>query len=114
MQRYTLFAVNVMRKGWLLALMGLPLTVTPCQVGNFFNLGHPLVDGLSFAVIPPPVLTGVSGCQGQGATTLDCVVDLDVLTIYGTGFSFFSDQYGFQSDIGSYYYDTNSVYDTCA
>ena len=110
----TALAVSLYRQGWLLALMGLPLTVLPFKMGNLSNAGTPLVGGLSFALVPPPFLSGISGCVGEGPATLDCVVDRDVLTLYGTGLSFFRDQYGYDIDIGSFTYNTNGEADTRA
>ena len=41
--------------------------------------------GLTIQLLPAPVLTGVSGCQGSGNATLRCVPDSDVLRLQGTG-----------------------------
>ena len=58
-------------------------------------------QGLSFVTLPPPVLTAISGCEGTGAATLNCVPDRDVLLFAGSGLSIFNDLYSFVLTIGN-------------
>lgn len=56
---------------------------------------------VSFAVKPIPILTSISGCQGSGSSTYNCLPDSDVLVFQGSGLSIFSELYSYQLSIGN-------------
>ena len=85
--------------GYSLGLMGRLLSVYlwDYRTGNRSQIAQ-LV---SFAVKPIPVLTSISGCQGSGSSTYNCVPDSDVLIFQGSGLSIFSELYSYQLSIGN-------------
>ena len=87
--------------GYALGLMGRTLTVTVFDSVSG-NHSHPF-NGLSFVVLPFPVLTSISGCQGSGTGTYLCVPDRDVLHFSGTGLSVFNAINSYQFFIGTSY-----------
>ena len=47
-------------------------------------------EGFSYAFDGPPTLTSVSGCDGAGQATLNCLPDSAVLTLTGSGFGWYA------------------------
>jgi hypothetical protein len=58
------------------------------------------LSSLSLLPLPPPTLTSISGCEGSGLSTLNCLPDRDVLTFQGSGLSIFRELYSFTINIG--------------
>jgi hypothetical protein len=84
--------------GYTLPLMGRMLTVALYDYATG-NRSQPF-NGLSLLPLPPPVLTSISGCEGSGLSTLNCLPDRDVLTFQGSGLSIFRELYSFTLNIG--------------
>ena len=58
-------------------------------------------DGFSFVFEAAPTLTSISGCNGSGSSTLDCVPDGTTLTLTGSALSWYGPQMAAQVNIGS-------------
>ena len=84
----TTYRGTVQLGGYALGLMGRPLSV---RVFDYVtgNTSSQAFVGMSFALLPPPTLTSISGCQGSGAATYLCLPDNDTVVLTGSGFSIF-------------------------
>ena len=85
----TTYRGTVQLGGYALGLMGRPLSV---RVFDYVtgNTSSQAFTGMSFALLPPPVFTSISGCQGSGAGTYECLPGSDVVVLQGSGLSVFS------------------------
>ena len=85
--------------GYALGLMGRPLSVTAFdpQSGN----RSAAFIGVSFALLPPPILTSISGCQGSGSLTSQCLPGSDSISFSGSGLSIFVGLSSYTLQVGS-------------
>jgi hypothetical protein len=74
----------------------------------------PPFTGLSFSYEPPPSLSSISGCEGSGLVTYNCVPHSTVLTLRGSGFHWYYRQSGDSLGIGnsSYWLQPGAIFDT--
>ena len=84
--------------GYSTAMMGRMLTLQ--ALDSISGNRSQAFQGLSLALVPPPVLLSIEGCQGSGAFTGNCRVDQDALVLRGTGLSFFNALLSYQLLLG--------------
>ena len=80
--------VNVTAGGYYPHITGQLVSVWLVQFATYWLSappGTPSFDGFSYAFDQPPTLTSVSGCDGGGQSTLNCLPDYSILTLTGSG-----------------------------
>ena len=65
------------------------------------NKSQPLVGGASLTTFPSPTLSTISGCEGSGSSTLNCIPDVNVWTFTGSGLLLFNALDNYQLQIGT-------------
>ena len=71
---------------------------------DYFTVDRPTsapFAGFSYSFDAPPALASISGCDGSGQATVNCVPDSTVLTLTGSGFLWYSSGRGVQLSIGN-------------
>ena len=83
------WTITVLPSGYRPLWTGTALNITlSSRATNQYSAPFP---GVSFAYVPPPTLTAISGCaKSDAAGTYGCMPDVDVLTIRGSGLSWLS------------------------
>ena len=93
--------VNVTASAYYPHITGVLVNVSFIDRSAYPSPTSPAFAGFSYRFEGPPTLTSIAGCEGSGQATLNCIPDLTVLELTGSGLLWYSSGDGSALSIGN-------------